>query len=345
MGLAARRAFRLGATAALSLACGYAFQLQIPYIVPIFGILLTVKPAPPPSPVALFVILVAVALTLSSGMLLIPWLENYPLAAIMLVGLGIYAGFRISLINGKEILGHFLATGLVLVTAAGSVSSILAIKVIETMVIGIGLAVICQWIVYPFFQEESVASKKVEKQDVTDEPSRWPAIRGTLIVVPTYLMVLTNPGFYLPLALKSIALGQQSSLLNMKTAGRELLGATLLGGCLAVLFWWLLGLAVNLWMFFLWALIFFTYFAAKIYGILASRFSASFWQSVAMTLIILLGSAVMDSENGKDVYEAFATRISLFLAVTAYAWLAVVFLEYKFGQKDRPVDGMESLPC
>jgi len=53
MGLAARRAFRLGATAALSLACGYAFQLQIPYIVPIFGILLTVKPAPPPSPVVL----------------------------------------------------------------------------------------------------------------------------------------------------------------------------------------------------------------------------------------------------------------------------------------------------
>ena len=33
--------------------------------------------------------------------------------------------------------------------------------------------------------------------------------------------------------------------------------------------------------------------------------------------LILLGSAVQDSANGKDVYQAFAVRMSLFVGVTA----------------------------
>ena len=286
-----------------------------------------------------------VSVILAGGMMLIPWMENYPFAALTVIGLCIFASFCISLLQGNEILGHFLATGLVLVTAAGSVSSVISLIVIESMVIGIGLAVFCQWLVYPFFKENVEPAKKKEKHEDTEIESMWPAIRATAIVFPTYLVVLTNPGVYLPLALKSIALGQQGSLMGMRNAGRDLLGATVLGGLLAVLFWWLLGMAVNLWMFFLWALAFFTFIAAKIYGVMESRFPASFWQSVASTLVILLGSAVMDSENGKDVYQAFAFRISLFLAVTMYAWLTVVLLEYRFSKKKTQSDEMGSVPC
>jgi hypothetical protein len=45
-------------------------------------------------------------------------------------------------------------------------------------------------------------------------------------------------------------------------------------------------------------------------------------------MLILLGPAVEDSVNGKDVYAAFAVRMGLFVAVTIYAWLAVYLLEY-----------------
>ena len=41
----------------------------------------------------------------------------------------------------------------------------------------------------------------------------------------------------------------------------------------------------------------------------------------------LLGSAVQDSANGKDVYQAFVVRMGLFVAVALYAWLAVHLLE------------------
>jgi hypothetical protein len=90
----------------------------------------------------------------------------------------------------------------------------------------------------------------------------------------------------------------------------------------------LLGIATNLWMFFWLILLFGVYFASKLYRLIRSRFPASFWLNVATTMLILLGPAVEDSANGKDVYTAFAVRMGLFVAVTLYAWLAVYVLEY-----------------
>ena len=81
-------------------------------------------------------------------------------------------------------------------------------------------------------------------------------------------------------------------------------------------------------MFFLWTLLFGLYYSGKIYGLIATRFPASFWINVVVTVLILLGPAVQDSANGKDVYKAFAVRMGLFVAVTLYAWAAVSALEY-----------------
>ena len=45
-------------------------------------------------------------------------------------------------------------------------------------------------------------------------------------------------------------------------------------------------------------------------------------------MLILLGPAVQDSANGKDVYMAFAVRMGLFIVLTLYAWTAISFLEF-----------------
>jgi len=147
-------------------------------------------------------------------------------------------------------------------------------------------------------------------------------------VLPAYLLLLTNPLAYMPVIMKSVSLGQQGSMVGAREAGRELLGSTFLAGCFAVLFWFLLKLSPNLWMFFLWMLLFGLYFAAKLYGVMPSRYPGSFWMNTAVTLLILVGPAVQDSANGKDVYAAFAVRMGLFVAVTLYAWLAIQLLEH-----------------
>ena len=65
--------------------------------------------------------------------------------------------------------------------------------------------------------------------------------------------------------------------------------------------------------------------------------------NTVVTMLILLGSAVQDSNGGKDVYKAFAVRMTLFVVVTLYAWIAVIVLErLRVRRLDRALPVMES---
>jgi len=327
MPVAARRVFRLGLTMALALACGYGLALPLPFLAPLFALFLTAAPAPPMGLKGLAGLILVVLITLGIGLLLIPLLNHYAVSGVLVVAIGLYLGTYLTINLGKGLVGTLLTVGVTLISAAGTVDYLLAVTVIHALVLGIAVAIVCQWILYPWFPEDNVAAKKAKPSAAGAGQSNWNALRTTLIVLPAYLLVLTNPAAYLAIIMKSVSLGQQSSLVSARDAGRELLGSTFLGGCFAILFWFMLGLVTNLWMFAWWMLLFGVYFASKLYQIIPSRYPASFWQNTAVTMLILLGSAVQDSANGKDVYAAFAVRMVLFVAVTLYAWLAIAVLE------------------
>ncbi len=327
MPLEARRVFRLSLTMALSLACAYAMQMPLPYLAPLFALLLTANPAPPMGLKNLLGLIFLVLITLGVGLLLIPLLINYSVSAILIVAVGIYFSNYLTVNMAKGLVGALLTVGITLISAAGTVSFPLAVSVINSLVFGIALAIACQWMVYPCFPEDESATDKSTPSEKEATQSNWIALRATLIVLPAYLLALTNPSMYLPIIMKSVSLGQQGSIINARDAGWELLGSTFLGGCFAILFWFALDLVTNLWMFFCWTLLFTVYFSSKLYRIIPSRYPASFWQNVAVSMLILLGPAVEDSASGKDVYAAFAVRMGLFIAVTLYAWLAIYVLE------------------
>ena len=328
MHIQARRVFRLSGVIALSLAIAYAIKAPLPFLAPLFALLLTVTPMPPLGPKKLIGLILVVLLTLGSGLLLIPLLEKYALSAILLVALGLYFSFYLTVNKSKALFGTFLTVGITLISSAGTLDYVVATTVIQALVTGITIAVFCNWILYPFFPEDPApATQQTREQEESPNQSNWIAIRGTMIVLPVYLLALTNPGAYLAMIMKSVSLAQQSSVMDAKSAGKELLGSTFLGGIFAMLFWLLLSVQPNLWMFALWMLIFGIYFASKIYRLLDTRYPASFWLNVAMTLLILLGPAVEDSANGKDVSSAFWIRMGLFVVVTLYAWAAVYLLE------------------
>ena len=50
MHVEARRVFRLSLTMALALACAYGLALPLPFLAPLFALLLTAAPAPPMGP-------------------------------------------------------------------------------------------------------------------------------------------------------------------------------------------------------------------------------------------------------------------------------------------------------
>ena len=326
MPLAARRTFRFGAVASLSLALAYGFATPLPFLAPLFAVALTATPAPPMGLKGLAGLLLVVAITLGIGLVLTPVLRHYPLSGVMMIATGLFLSTYLSVGLGKGAVATLLTIGLTMIPAAGLVEHALAQSLIEALLIGIGLAIACQWIVHPLFPEDPPAPRPRKPAGTEPRQAVWIALRTTVIVLPPVLLAFSNPSMYMATIMKAVLLGKQGTEVSARAAGRELLGSTFLAGVFAIAFWLALKLWPSLWMFALWMLLFGVYVGGKLYGVLATRFPPSFWVNVAVTMLILVGPAVEDS-NGGDVYGAFAQRFILFVAVTVYAWCAILVLE------------------
>jgi len=322
-----QRALRLSFGTALCLAASFGLALPIPFLSPMLALMMLAamnRPLPFKASLGLILILM---LTTGTGLLLIPLLRYYPFSGVLLVGLCLFMAFGYGLRGGNPLVATFLVVGLTLISSAGTAEFALALEVIVALVKGLFLAVTTLTISHWLFPDPASAPAAKPGPSLTPTESGWLALRATLVVLPTFLLAMIDPASYLPIIMKAVSLGQQSCATSARTAGQELLGSTLLGGLMAILFWCALSLFVNLWMFFLWMLLFGLLAARKLYGLSLTRQPPSFWLNSLATLIILLGQSVQDSAAGKDVYTAFAIRMGLFILVTLYACVMVYLLD------------------
>jgi hypothetical protein len=331
-----QRALRLATGTALCLAISFAAGLPIPFISPVLAVLLLTALNRALTLKAGLVLALVAMLTTGVGLLMIPVLRYYPFSGVLMVGTCLFLVFRFGIRGGNALIVTFLVIGLTMISAAGVAEFDLAAAVIGALVKGLLLAIAVVAVSHALFPEPANLPSPPVAPVPSPEESARVALRATLIVLPTFLLALIDPASYLPIILKAVGLGQQSSTTNARHAGRELVGSTLLGGLLAVLFWCALSLFVHVWMFFLWMLLFGLVLARKLYALSRTRFSPGFWVNTLITLIILLGQSVQDSAAGKDVYTAFAVRMSLFIVVTLYAVLMVHLLE----QRKAPAQGL-----
>lgn len=329
----AQRALRLAAGTALCLAVSFGLGLPIPFLAPVLCVLLlgTLNRSLP-FKVGLVLALAAMLIT-GLGLLLIPVLRYYPFTGVLLIGVSLFLAFGFGLRGGNNLLVTFLVIGLTMISSAGVADFDLAMMVIGALVKGLLLAVLVMALSHRLFPEPANAPSPPAAPALPAGEVTRIALRATLIVLPTFLLALIDPASYLPIILKAVSLGQQSETTTARNAGRELIGSTLLGGLLAILFWCALSLFVHLWMFFLWTLLFALVLARKLYALNPTRQTPGFWLNTLITLIILLGQSVQDSAAGKDVYTAFAVRMGLFIFVTLYACLMVHLLDQR-QQKD-----------
>lgn len=331
-----RRALRLASGVALSVAIGFGLALPIPFLSPIFVVLLLVSSNRPLPLKAAPALALVVMLTTGIGLLMIPLLRHAPPSGVLLVGLCLFLCFRYGLRGGNPLVTQFLVIGLTMISAAGTFDFGLAVMVIEALAKGIVLAVLVVLVSHALIPEPANARATPGRPAPDATESAWIALRAALVVLPAFLLALIDPASYMPLIMKSVSLGQQVCGASARTAGRELLGSTLLGGLLAMLFWSALSLFPHLWMFFLWMLLFGLLLGRRLYALVATGLTPAFWMNTLVTLIILLGQSVQDSEAGKDVYTAFAVRMGLFIAVTLYACAAVYLIDRRrFNRKRR----------
>ena len=333
--LKAQRAFRLACSASAALVIAYALAMPLAYLAPALAVALSATINKPVAVKHLLALLVLVALCTGVGIALGPLLIHYPVSAMLVVTVGLFLANSIVVSGGaKALVGLLLTMGVAMISAAAVASAVLAKVVVIALMGGSAIAVVCHSVACLVFPEHDLLGEPTAPDagpvaaSASASDTRWLAVRATLILLPAYFMVLVNPALYMPLIMKSANLGQQASIVEARGAARELLLSTALAGVFAVMFWFALKLAPSLWFFGLWMLLFMLYLAGKLHGALASRFGATFWQAVAIQMLILLGPAVQDSANGNDVYQAFAIRFSLFMVVTLYAISAIWLLEY-----------------
>ncbi|PRA45329.1 MULTISPECIES: DUF2955 domain-containing protein [Pseudomonas] len=329
----AQRALRLASGTALCLATSFGLGLPIPFLAPVLAVLLLTALNQPLKLKAGIGLALIAMLTTGIGLLLIPLLRYYAFSAVLLVGVGLFVVFRMGLRGANNLIVTFLIIGLTMISAAGVADFGLAVMVINALVRGLFLAVLMVGVSHWLFPEPGNAPTPAAAALLSASEVTRIALRATLIVLPAFLLALLDPASYLPIILKAVSLGQQSSTTGTRHAGRELLGSTLLGGLLAVLFWGALSLFVHLWMFFLWMLLFGLWVGRKLYRLTPTRLSPGFWLNTLVTMIILLGQSVQDSAAGKDVQTAFAVRMGLFILVTLYACLMVQVLDQRSSRR------------
>ncbi|WP_165855139.1 DUF2955 domain-containing protein [Marinobacter sp. JSM 1782161] len=327
---ASRRSWRVSLVTALALAIAYGAQLELPFIAPLFAFLLALASDRPIGLKGLVGLMLLIGITLGCGLLLIPLLEYYPVTGLLLVVLGIYLSAHLLVNLGKALPGIFFMAGMTLISCVGTLSFTAALTMVDAILSGVFIAIVCQWLVFPWLplpSRPAATSAAHEPQSQGRETGRNAALRTTALVFPVYLLALTNPAMYVPMIMKSVSLGQQTSETDLHKAGNELLGSTLAGGGLAVLVWGVLQIRPNLWVFFLATLLVSLFVCRRMLVPGTTRFSPGFWQNAMVTLFILVGPAVQDTLNGKDPYRAFAVRMSLFIALSVYAWFAARLIE------------------
>ena len=337
MPIEARRTFRLALTVTVALVLAYGSGISVPYFAPLLAFILTVKPAPPMPVGKLLILAVALAVILGVGLWVAPLVEQYPPVGLSLVALGLFVSSRLSLGGDKAAVGTLLAMGLTLISALGVVSLALAQTLVTMLVAAVVIAVVSQWIVYPFFPESELGSEILPvAQDSADSVSEdTSALRAVVVIMPAYLFLLINPTGHTPVMMKSIMLAQSPSVIEARQAAMELLGATVLGGVLAVLLWFGLKLSPRLDIFALLILWVMIGLGRKLYVSNSTRFSQQFWIDVSVTMFILIGPAVADSAAGKDPYQAFLFRFGMFFLVAVYTWGSMVLLN-RLGWLSKP---------
>lgn len=320
-----RAVLRIGSGIAVATLVCYGVGLPMPHLGCIMAWIVLCQGKPLPIRKGVIVGLVLMA-TMIGGVLMVPLLTHYPLPALLLTGLLLYRLMLMGL-SGKGAQSMLLIVAIAIIPIAGLIEQPLAIGIAQMMGVGIITGTLVNRLTLALFPPQPAAAATGKAAPPLPESPHYLALRAVLIVLPVWLLALSNPAFYIPAIMKTVMLAQQANTLSVKTAGRELVLSTLMGALLAAGLWFGLSIWPSLLMLALWLGLLSLWVARRMIRLAATRFPPSFWSNAWITCLILFGPAIQDSASGKDVWMASAMRCSLYIVVALYGWACVALLE------------------
>jgi len=319
---------RLAVGMGLSVLIAYGLALPMPFVVCVLTALLLCKPGPPLPFVKGLVVAGVVGSVLLAGVLMVPLLEHYRFAGVVVTAVALYAVYFRGALAASP-LTTILVVAFTAIPVAGVLEQALVSELSVAFAVGLGIGVLVGGISHGLFPDAPAPARAAAAAPapVTRETANRVALQATLVVMPVFLLALSNPALYIPTIMKTAALGQQAGAVNAASAGRELVGSTIMSAVMALAVWVGLSMWPTLWMLMLWITAAALWAGRRLFRAKATSSPPSFWVNALMTMLILLGPAIEDAAVGKDVVTASATRVALFVAAALYAWAAVWALE------------------
>jgi hypothetical protein len=318
---------RLAIGLGLAVLIAYGLALPAPFVVCVMAVLVLCKPGPPLPLIKGAIVALVFAALIAAGVLMVPLLESYAFAGVLLTAVVLYGVFYTGLVRSNP-LTMILVISFSLIPVAGVSDQALAGMLSLTLAVGILTGTLVSALSTALFPDPpGPAGKRAAAPSVSQEAAGWIALRAVLIVMPVFVLALTNPSLYLAAIMKTVALGQQAGETDARSAGRELVGPTLMAALIGLALWLGLSLWPSLWMLMLWLMAAALWTGSAMFGARPTAFRPSFWSNALITALILLGPAIEDSASGKGVLEGSVVRTSLFVGVALYASAMVWIFE------------------
>jgi hypothetical protein len=317
---------RLTVGLGLAALIAYGLALPLPYLCCLMAVTLLTKPGPPFPLVKGLVVAILLAGLVVLGVFMVPLLENYPMSGVLLTSVILFALFFLGLRTGNP-LTQVLVITFTLIPVAGVAEQAVVTMIATTLAVGLLIGVVVSGMTQILFPDPPGLASRPAPPVLDPASATWIALRGMLVVMPVFVLALTNPSLYLAAIMNTVTLSQQACSADTRSAGRQLVGSTVMAAAMALLVWLGLSLLPNLWMMMLWLMAAAMWAGFRIYRIRGTRFPPTFWISALTTMLVLLGPAIEDSANGKGVVGTSLGRIALFVGVALYAWAMVWILE------------------
>ncbi|SEA21511.1 DUF2955 domain-containing protein [Variovorax sp. YR216] len=321
-----KASLRLTLGLGLATLLAYGLALKLPFVVCVMAVLVLCKPGPPLPLVKGIVAAVVLAALIAAGVLMVPLLEHYAVAGVLLTGVVLHAVFHAGQ-RGGGALTVLLVISFAMMPVAGVAEQSLIAVLSVTLAVGLGVGTLVSALSGALFPDPPPQQAGAAAPRAGAISANWIALRGTIIVMPVFVLALTNPSFYLAAVMKTATLAQQAGEAQAGAASRELVGSTLMGAFIGMGVWMGLSLWPSLWMLMLWLMAAALWTGSAMFGVRRTRFRPSFWSNALVTALILLGPAIEDSASGKSVLEGSVMRVCLFVGVAFYASATVWVLE------------------
>lgn len=318
---------RLTAGLGLAALIAYGWGLTAPYVVCLMAVLLLAKPGPA-LPLGKGLVLAALmGVLVGAGLLMVPLLENYAVAGVLLTAVILFSLFYKGLVDSNPLITVLVITFAV-IPVAGVLEQALVLQLALSLGIGVAVGSVVSFVVAAIFPDPPAPEITAGNDSaIANDTARWISLRATVIVMPVFLLALTNPSSYLAAIMKTVALGQQAGETDTRSAGRELVGSTCMGAVIALALWMGLSLWPSLWMLILWLMAAALWTGAAMTGARRTRMRPTFWSNALVTALILFGPAIEDSASGNSVLQGAVMRTTLFIGVSFYAWGTIWLLE------------------